>query len=162
MSVKVIRKNPGALEKILKRMKRTKDTVLAVGIPVGGTGASAKYPDGIPVGADLLMVAAVNNFGSPSRNIPARPFMSDAQEPMLQVTLPIAENRVPLMNKGKVTAVQILEQMGPPAVAALQETIVSFRAPANAISTVKSKGSSNPLFDTGLLKRSITYAVRSA
>lgn len=156
VSVRVKRLNPSALAKIIRRIKKVNGGELAVGIPVGSQGSSAKYPDGTP----LLLVAAVNNFGSPSRNIPARAFMSLSAGPMIEATAPIAEKLAKLINSGKATAEQVLEKMGPFAVGAMQETIEGISDPPNAESTIKAKGSSNPLEDTGLLVQSITYSAR--
>lgn len=156
MPITVKRSNPNALKKLLKRIKSAENAELAVGIPVGSTGASAQYPDG----TDVLLVAAVNNFGSPSRGIPAREFMSESAEPMIEATTPIAEGLMHLMNSGDVTAEEILEKMGPFAVSAMQDTIDAINTPANAESTIKAKKSSNPLINTRLLVQSITSAVR--
>lgn len=60
----------GELQKRLDAIakKLAKASTLEVGFLEGET-----YPDGTPV----ALVAAVNNFGAPSRGIPPRPFMSN-------------------------------------------------------------------------------------
>lgn len=42
----------------------------------------------------------------------------------------------------------------------LQKQIIDLRRPPNAPTTIKRKGSTNPLVDTGLLTRSVTWRVR--
>jgi hypothetical protein len=42
---------------------------------------------------------------------------------------------------------------------ATQETITNFKSPANAPSTIKKKGSSHPLIDTGEMRSKITSKV---
>jgi len=42
---------------------------------------------------------------------------------------------------------------------AITQKIITLRTPPNAPYTIKAKGSSNPLVDTGQLKNSITYEV---
>lgn len=192
MSVVVKRTNPNALAKVIQRMKRADGLELAVGIPIGSTGASANYPDGTPI----LKVAAANNFGATINHpggtqfvisdgkarfvsndfvgpvagvtkphtikIPERPFLTMAAEPMIEATIPIAERLIPKLNEGKASAADILEKMGPFAVSAMQETIENIKNPPNAPSTVRKKGSNNPLEDTGLLVQSITHGVRSS
>lgn len=153
MSVKIRQKNPGWLKHLMSRY-RTRD-VLAVGYPASETGSIA-YPNGTPV----VLVAAVNNFGSVANQIPARTFMTDSQEPAIEATQPIAETLIPLLNEGKITVPEILEKMGPFAEAAFKDTITNGGWAANAPSTVAAKDSAQPLIDTGLLRNSLTYVVR--
>ncbi|UYE94753.1 putative neck protein [Klebsiella phage SBP] len=54
---------------------------------------------------------------------------------------------------------QVLEQMGSLAVGAVQQYMTDLKEPPNAKSTIKQKGSSNPLIDTGALRASVTYKV---
>jgi hypothetical protein len=54
-------------------LKRLKDLPEKGYVKVGFL-ENARYPDGTPV----AMVAAIQNFGAPSRGIPPRPFFSDA------------------------------------------------------------------------------------
>ncbi len=152
--VKITRKNPKFVKDLLKRYQN--EAVLAIGYPANTKAVGIKYPDGTPV----VLVAAVNNFGSASRGIPARPFMQLGQEPALKAVEPIAKALVPLLNEGKLTIADMLEDMGAPAVAEFKQAITDLKTPANAPSTIARKGSSNPLVDTGLLRSSLTYAVR--
>ncbi|MPW31953.1 hypothetical protein F9L16_23650 [Agarivorans sp. B2Z047] len=155
MPVSIKRTNPGWLKRLTKSMESQEQ--LAVGIPVNSEGSSAKYEDG----TSILLVATVNNFGSPSRNIPARPFISLSSEPMIEKTAPIAESLIPVLNQGKASIADILQQMGPPAVDVMQQTINDLKEPPNAASTIiKKKGSANPLVNTKLLVQSINFAVR--
>ena len=155
MAAKIKQKNPGWLKKLQSRYKKSK--VIAVGYPLGSEGASASYPDGTP----LLLVAAANNFGAPSRGIPARDFMTQGGVRALEKTAPIMKSLVKNLNKGKMTVDDILEQMGPVAVAEFQQTIIDISDPANTDKTIELKGSSNPLVDTGLLNQTLTYVIRS-
>ncbi len=80
MSVTIRQKNPNAIADLLKRYRNSKE--LAIGYPLGTEGVSTKYPDGTPV----LLVAAANNYGAPSRGIPARDFMSQGGVRALEKT----------------------------------------------------------------------------
>lgn len=155
MSVTIKQKNPGWLQKLLKAYDN--QDVLAVGYPASETG-SLRYPDGTSV----ILVAAVNNFGSAGRGIPARPFMVEGAEPAIEATQPIAAALIPLLNQGKVTPAEILKQMGPFAEAAFKKKLTDGPWEPNAPSTVAAKGSSRPLIDTGLLRNSLTHVVRKA
>lgn len=153
MSVKVTSKNPGWLEKLLARYQN--DSALAIGYPSTETG-SIKYPDGTSV----ILVAAVNNFGSASRGIPARRFMQEAAAPAVEASAPVARAMAPLLNEGTVTIEDILKQMGPFAEAAFKKKITDGPWTPNADSTIAKKGSSKPLEDTLLLRNSLTHVVR--
>lgn len=154
MSARVVQKNPGWLDRLLKRYKD--ESVLAVGYPASETGG-IKYPDGTPV----TLVAAVNNFGSQSRRIPARSYMeAGAQAALAGDAGKIAAELVPLLNEGKITIEEILKQMGPFAEASFKEVFTGVEWEPNAESTIEAKGSSQPLIDTGLLRNSLTHVVR--
>ncbi len=155
MSVTIKQKNPNAIADVLKRYRNNKQ--LAVGYPIGTDGVSTKYPDGTPV----LLVAAANNFGAPSRGIPARDFMDQGGVRALEKTGPIAAELVKQLNAGDITIDQLLETLGPVAVAEFQQTIIDISDPPNAPSTVEEKKSSNPLVDTGLMNQSLTHIVRN-
>lgn len=54
---------------------------------------------------------------------------------------------------------QALERVGVVAVAKVQQYMTQLKSPANAPSTIRKKGSSNPLIDTGILRSSVDYKV---
>lgn len=155
LPVTIKQKNPGWLEDLQKKYKSNKQ--LAIGYPIGTTGTSTKYPDGTPV----LLVAAANNFGAPSRGVPARDFMDQGAVRALEKTGPITAALIPKVNAGGMTLEQLLDTLGPVAVAEFQQTIVDFDDPANSDATIKAKGSSNPLVDTSLMNQTLTHIVRS-
>lgn len=155
MSVTIKQSNPGWLKDLQKKYRNSKQ--LAIGYPIGTNGTSTKYPDGTPV----LLVAAANNFGAPSRGIPARDFMDRGAVRALEKTGPIAAALVKKLNAGDITIEQMLEQLGPVAVAEFQQTIVDFNDPPNSPETIAAKGSSNPLVDTSLMTQTLTHIVRN-
>lgn len=134
-----------ALKKIAANLSKAQ--TLRVGFLEGRT-----YPDGTSV----PMVAAVNEFGAPSRGQPPRPFFRrmiaknsgdwpDAIEAALKTTNYDAQKSLGLVG------VQI--------VAELQQSIIDFTDPPLAASTIKRKGSSTALVDTGLMLRSVDSEV---
>lgn len=154
MSARIIQTNPGWLERLLRRYKN--ESVLAVGYPASETGG-IQYPDGTPV----VLVAAVNNFGSQSRGIPARSFMeAGAQAALAGDAGRVAAELVPLLNQGALDVPEILRQMGPYAEASFKGVFTGQEWAPNAEFTVEAKGSSQPLIDTGLLRSSLTHVVR--
>lgn len=155
MTAKVVQKNPGWLAKLLKSYENKE--VLAVGYPASETGG-IRYPDGTPV----VLVAAVNNYGSQSMGIPARPFMQEGSKAALSGDAgKVAAELVPLLNQGKVTVAEILRQMGPYAEASFKGVFTGVAWTENADYTVEKKGSAQPLIDTSLLRNTLTYVVRA-
>lgn len=154
MTVYVKRKNPGWLESLLKRYGQKAE--LAIGWPQGTNSLGLRYPDGVPV----VLVAAVNTFGSSSRGIPSRPFMQQSAEPAVVATAPVAAAMVKAVNRGKATIEDALKEMGPYAQGAFQTTITDYPWLPNAPSTIAAKGSAKPLIDTSLMRGSITWIVR--
>lgn len=154
MTAKIVQKNKGWLQKLLKNYDN-KD-VLAVGYPASETGG-IKYPDGTPV----TLVAAVNQYGSQSMGIPARPFMTEGSQAALAGDAgSIAAELVPLLNEGKITPAEILKQMGPFAEADFKGVFTGHEWAPNSDFTVEKKGSSQPLIDTGMLRNTLTHVVR--
>jgi hypothetical protein len=52
-----------------------------------------------------------------------------------------------------------LSRLGLMAQGHVQESIVNLDTPPNAASTIKAKGSSNPLIDTGEMRQAVTFKV---
>lgn len=154
MSVVIKQTNKGWLEKLLKTYGQ--EAELAIGWPRSTEAVGLRYPDGTSV----VLVAAVNNFGSASRGIPARPFMSESAQPAVLATQPVAETMIRIVNRGKATIEDALKEMGPYAQGAFQTTITDHAWAANAPRTVLEKGSDKPLIDTGLMRNSLTWVVR--
>lgn len=147
--------NPGWLERLRKKYAGP-EAQLAIGWPKGTSATGVAYPDGTQV----ALVAAVNNFGSASRGIPARPFLTEGAVLAVKETTPIAEALIPAMNAGKIDRAGILKHMGPVAVDAVKGKLTDGPWEALSPATEKAKGSTRPLIDTGLMRNSITYIVR--
>jgi len=120
-------------------------STLNVGFPEGAT-----YPDGTSV----AMVAAINEFGAPSRGIPPRPFVREGT---------IAKHKDEwgpqvgeALKASGMDARKALQGMGEIITGEMQEAIVDFTDPRNAPSTIKRKGFDDPLVDTGQMLRSVT------
>lgn len=88
-------------------------------------------------------------------NIPARPWLEPgvaSATPEVLVTIQGG------MDEGK-TMDQILETVGVVAEGAVKVYMTELKTPPNAASTIRKKGSSNPLIDTGAMRQSVTHKV---
>lgn len=137
------------LEALAAKLESVKSKSAYVGIP-----AEADAPvEGGEV-FNLASLAAVLEFGN--ERIPSRPFLRQTlQENQEKYTDLFAQ----LFGQG-VDIPQIYEQIALVAQADVQLNIVKGEWVANAESTIKRKGSSKPLIDTGRLRQSITGVVR--
>ena len=116
-----------------------------------------RHPDG---GATMLTIAAANEFGVPGR-IPERSFLrSTADENAEEYGDEMGDAIVRVMGGSSLGTE--LGRVGQRAVRDVQVKMRNLKDPPNAPSTIKAKGSSNPLIDTGRLRQSIDYEVRAA
>lgn len=116
---------------------------------------------GFPKGkadADVVSIAIWNHFGT-SRGIPARPFitlaMFKSRREIRDALRKIAKNTV---DTGAPIAAQ-LPKLGVFGVGKIQDQIASNMPPANAPSTIRQKGSSRTLIDSGRMRQSVTWEV---
>lgn len=96
-------------------------------------------------------IGVYNHFGT--ENIPARPFLDVGVMSGAQSYSEALEELQP----GNLQ--EALETIGVFAQSAVQEYMTDLRVPPNALSTIKKKGSSNPLIDTEELRSSIKWVV---
>ena len=125
----------------------------------------------------MLVIAAANEFGAkiPKRQarfedlddenpeewviIPERSYLRawfDENVDVLQATM---EHLIGQVVEGKISGRAALETIGGYVATHVQAYMVDLKTPPNAPSTIRRKGSSNPLIDTGQLKDSITWKV---
>ncbi|MBR8461481.1 hypothetical protein KDD93_06880 [Campylobacter sp. faydin G-24] len=106
-------------------------------------------------------LAAIHECGAPEHNIPARSFL---RKPLIQnreAMLNITNKAIAKALKNQMSVKMALELI------ALRAKDISVTAINNGLepglkpATIKAKGSSKPLIDTGQLKGSIDYEVRS-
>jgi len=108
-------------------------------------------------GKTIAEIAAYNEFGTDT--IPERPAHRDTFEksrPKLKANL---AKSVDLVIEGKATPDQVLNRIGVWYVGQLKKGVIAFDAPPNAPSTIRQKGSDNPLIDTGRTVNSINYEI---
>jgi hypothetical protein len=106
-----------------------------------------------PDQANNAQIGAMNHFGTD--RIPARPWLDVGVASASQEVLDtIAE----AIEDGEQMDVA-LNRVGLVAVAGVQNYMDELSSPSNAPSTVKRKGTDNPLVDTGELKQSVNYKI---
>jgi len=88
-------------------------------------------------------------------NIPARPWLEPGVASATpEVLLTIQDG----MEAGK-SMDQILEAVGAVAAGKVKVYMTDLKTPPNAASTIRKKGSSNPLIDSGAMRQSVTHKV---
>ncbi|MFU8806541.1 MAG: hypothetical protein ACNA8W_22210 [Bradymonadaceae bacterium] len=133
--------------------------VVEVGVPADKGAFVYKAEDGVG-GAPLILIASVNEFGSDDGRIPERSYLrSTIDENRDHFGEFLGKGLVKVMD-GKWTPDQVMDALGMEAVNKVQRKIDNLKEPPNAEATIKRKGSSNPLVDTGQLKQSIIHRVR--
>ena len=145
VTIKGGQKLENALARIARKLDRT--GTLQVGYFAGAT-----YPTGVSV----PMVAAIQNFGAPSRGIPPRPFFSNA----------VAKNKRnwPKEIKDKLVATnydtaETLNYIGERIVGEVQESITSGHFVKLKPATIARKGFDTPLIDTGRMLQSVSKRI---
>lgn len=141
--------NIKSLEKELKKALKKSNIK---GIDVGFL-SSAKYSNGTQVAA----VAYYNNFGT--INIPARPFFSKCVARNTNKWLFTLSDMLKKNRKNELNVNSCLDMLGNVIVSDIQESITQLREPPNTEQTIKQKDSSNPLIDTGLMRKSVAYRI---
>ena len=107
---------------------------------------------------DVCDVAAWNELGVPSKNIPSRPFLRksvDENKEKIEAFLKLQAKRV--MNG--VPAADVLKKTGAFQVRLIREKIENGSYEANADATIEKKGSDKPLIDTGRMRQSVHYVI---
>ena len=123
------------------------------GVAAGMLANSGKEKDG----ADLVDVAIWNEYGT--KHIPSRPFLRQATDKNLDKWLDLSEKLAGGVLDGRVSPQQLLNLVGVRAKADIQNEIRDGDFVPNAPATIRRKGSSQPLIDTGRMRQSINYRI---
>ncbi len=108
-------------------------------------------------GTDLCDVAAWNELGT--ENAPSRPFLrKSVDENEEKINRFLQEKKSDLVS-GK-SAEQVLKEIGVFQKDLVQEKITEGSYEPNKESTIRRKGSSKPLIDTGRMRQSVNYVVK--
>ena len=146
VSVKVQRRGGKKLQRLLREAGKGGVSGVKVGFF-----STARYQDGTPVAA----VAAWNEFGT--ETIPERPFFRNAlAESERGVSNILAKG---IDTKKMVVDERLAGRVGEYVQGKIRDSITALKEPPNAPETVRRKGSSDPLMDTGTLRNSVAWEV---
>lgn len=116
-------------------------------------------------GESYVMIANVHEFGviiskaTGNIVIPERSFMRSTFDEKERDWAKFMESRLKKVLNFQMTVEQMYDQVGAKAVSDIQKKIRDLRDPPNAESTIEKKGSSNPLIDSGDMRRRVTWKV---
>ena len=105
-------------------------------------------------GKDVTTVARDNDQGT--KRIPERPFMIPAGNKAANKTINITVNSI----AGGMDEQQALSKAGELFVGFIQKEITNLKEPPNSPYTIEKKGSSNPLIDSGDMRKSVKWKLR--
>ena len=107
-------------------------------------------------GADVCDVAAFNELGT--ETIPSRPFLRDSVDDNEDEIVKFLQSKVVDIIHGK-TAEQVLKEIVFQK-DMVQTTIEDGYFEPNSEATIRRKGSSHPLIDTGTMKNSVNFVIK--
>lgn len=125
----------------------------ASGVRIGFLEA-ARYPDGTPV----AMIAAIHNYGAPRAGIPPRPFFTNM--------IAAKQGEWPkaiagLLKSTDYDAFRTLQLTGEAVAGQLRQSIIDTNDPPLKPATIRRKGFSKPLVETGHMLNSVDYEVQA-
>lgn len=159
--MKILRKKGEGSER-LKNLVSGKDYVAKV-----GWFETAKYEDGTPV----AYIAAIQEFGSPTNNIPSRSFMRTTIAEEKDNWMTLARSGAKAVLAGNETVRSVVEKIGMKAQGDIGKKITTIQTPPLKEATVNarrrrlatgnkpSKTIAKPLIDTGFMLRTLASAV---
>ena len=136
-------------QRFFRELAELKDLEVRVGFQRG----DASEEDG----TDMCDVAAYNELGTD--HIPARPFIRQSVDDNESKINSFLKEEGKGFTQGKY-AEQILKEIGIFQKDLMQDKITSGSFEPNAASTIKKKGSSKPLVDTGRMRQSVNYVIQ--
>lgn len=145
----------------LRNFRRIRGGVVKVGFPEGEkVGLKRSKGSGHPRVtnmADMATIAAVHEFGSKARNIPARSFLRPAFDVHKKKLMRLKERLAKDMIDGKIGFQQAFGILGEFAVNKVKRQIDAVMEPPLKPESIRRKGSSKPLIDTGQMRATVTY-----
>lgn len=134
--------------------------------PVGPFRVKVGFPAG-KVSGDIVMRAIWNHYGTRGGAsgggwggpIPPRPFLLNAMRKNRAKYLEQMRKGAKAIIRGQAQVATILRRLGIEATGDVQNEIVDLRSPPNSPTTIKMKGSSNPLIDTKEMHNKVTWKV---
>ena len=146
--------NLSGLHDLIKTIREAANAKVLVGVP-----ASKNSPH--EGGINMATLAATHEYGAPSRGIPERSFLRSAIiENQDKITDLVSKGVKSYLEQGKEIDLMFYDRIGLFASNLVKDKIAKGPFKPLADATVKRKGSSKPLVDTGALRQSISWEVR--
>lgn len=144
MSIKGLQATQRALKKEIDKLRTSHYALVGIHESAGQAKDSSMT---------MATLGAIQHFGND--DIPARRWLDTGAETGTKEYLDVIREGV----EEGLTAAQIMKRVGVEAEGAIRQYITDLDTPPNKPSTIKRKGSSNPLIDTGAMRQSVTSTV---
>lgn len=108
-------------------------------------------------GTDICDIAMWNELGT--EHIPSRPFLRKSVDENAAIIDSMLDRTAKMLLSGH-SVKRVLNQLGSFQKGLVQKKIVEGSYIPNAASTIRKKGSSKPLIDTGRMRQSVNYIVK--
>jgi phage gpG-like protein len=142
---------------LMRRLGELRDISVSVGVRGGQLEGGAVLVDGDDE-EDIVEIAAVHEFGSRDGRIPERSFLRSTADENVRKYERLLEKATERVVSGGAPELAF-GMVGAIATGDVQRKIAAGVPPPLAPVTVKRKGSSTPLIDTGRLRQSIDFVV---
>ncbi len=150
-----VKDNKKELKRLKQKMRRASKYTLKVGI-LASEGGADRYEDGV----SILTVAGANEFGSKKAGVPERSFIRAGYDKNLSYINKRSNEIAEIITRGKRVRIKpLLNILGADIKDLIQQYATNLSTPPNAESTIKAKGSSNPLIDTRRMIKSIDFQI---
>lgn len=136
-----------------KNLQQFKDSVVKAGVLAKD--GSQQHSEGLTV----FQIGMIHEFGVPEKNIPRRSFIRVPIENNIKEITKLIEHNHKLVSENSMSAKVALDRIGIMAQNTIKESFINNDWKPLKRATIKRKGSSRPLIDTGQLIGSISYIV---
>jgi phage gpG-like protein len=154
-------------KRFVRDMGKIDGSYVKVGLPEGFTPGTASDPTGGQRDAsEILIIGATHEFGTdkagPKKNItiPERSWLRSSFDKNKERFNRALDRTYDQLLRRRLSVFEGLGRVGLLAANSAKKMIRDLRVPPLAPSTIKRKGSTNPLVDTGQLVQSITHEVK--
>lgn len=156
MSVRQIIKDNGYSDR-MREIKEMKRLFSKVGFPENGEIGDVEKKKTSRTMAEVIEIAAVHEFGAPKRNIPMRAFLRPSFDENFDDLQEFKKKQAKLVIEGEQTALVGMSKIGEWLTNKTKEKIASGIPPELSPATIKRKGSTKTLIDTGQMLNSVQH-----
>lgn len=136
-----------------KKVKKELEQLKKLQVRIGFQRGKKKYADE----TDMCDVALFNELGT--SNAPSRPFLRQSVDGNSDKINALCKSIMKNVSNGSCTAEEAYKKAGVYIKGLVQEQIKNGEFAANKPSTIKKKGSDNPLIDTGQMRQSVNFVI---